>query len=103
MEDLLNRLKAGDQASFEQLATALVSRDNDARKQAETFYQQLIEHYPDVGVKFLGAGLSSSASDMKHFCCLYLRKVWHLEFEAAHISPSWSRPGRTHAFIVINQ
>jgi hypothetical protein len=86
MEDLLNRLKAGDQASFEQLANALVSRDNDERKQAETFYQQLMEHHPDVGVKFLGAGLSSSASNMKRFCCLYLRKVCYLEFEPVHIS-----------------
>lgn len=75
MDDLLRKLQAGDQLAFEQLANALVSRDNSERKTAESFYEQLVEHHPDVAVRYLGAGLSSSASDMKHFCCLYLRKV----------------------------
>jgi hypothetical protein len=75
MEDLFARLQRGDQGAFEQLASALVSQDNASRKAAETFYQQLLEQHPDVVVSYLGAGLSSSQADMKHFCCLYLRKV----------------------------
>ena len=74
MDTLLARLQNSDASAFEQLAAALVSQDNDARKQAEDFYQQLIAHQPDVIVKFLAAGLSQSL-DMRHFCCLYLRKV----------------------------
>jgi hypothetical protein len=69
------RLEAGDGTAFEQLAKALTSPDNEARRQAEAFYKQLFEHKPDVGVRYLCCGLSDAKPDMKHFCCVYLRKV----------------------------
>ena len=79
MEDLYARLQNRDPQAFEQLATALVSRDNVARKAAEDFYQQLLSQNPDVVIMFLGSGLSSSQAELKHFCCLYLRKARSLE------------------------
>lgn len=75
MDDLLNRLTAGDQAAFERLADALTSsQDQDARKQAEELYNQLVEKHPDLAVRYLVAGLGQG-EDMRRFCCLYLRKV----------------------------
>lgn len=75
MEALVSRLESGDRTAFEQLCQALVSPDNEARRQAEDFYKQLLEHKPDLGVRFLAGGLSDDAVDLKHFCCVYLRKV----------------------------
>jgi 3-methyladenine DNA glycosylase/8-oxoguanine DNA glycosylase len=72
--DLYARLQRHDQSAFETLASALVSQDNNSRKQAEEFYQQLVSQQPDVAVRFLASGLSSQP-DMRHFCCVYLRKV----------------------------
>lgn len=75
MDALVARLESGDRAAFEQLCQALVSPDNEARRQAEDFYKKLLDHKPDLGVRFLANGLSDSAADLKHFCCVYLRKV----------------------------
>lgn len=91
MDALVARLEGGDRAAFEQLCQALVSPDNEARKQAEEFYKQLLEHKPDLGVRFLAGGLSDSAVDLKHFCCVYLRKVcslyrWHYETSNVRIA-----------------
>ena len=69
------RLEAGDASAFEQLAKAITSPDNEARRQAEAFYKQLFEQKADVGVRYLCSGLSDTKPDMKHFCCVYLRKV----------------------------
>lgn len=75
MEDLLERLANGDQAAFERLANALTSsQDQNARKQAEEVYNQLVEQKPDLAVRYLVAGLEQG-EDMRRFCCLYLRKV----------------------------
>jgi hypothetical protein len=72
--NLYSRLERNDQSAFEQLAQAMVSQDNSTRKQAEDFYQQLLQRNPDLTLRFLAAGLTGQ-SDMRHFCCLYLRKV----------------------------
>jgi hypothetical protein len=72
---LLARLEGNDQAAFDELAQALLSQDNTARKQAEEFYKELLKHKPDIAVRYLVSGLSHSNADMKHFCCVYLRKV----------------------------
>lgn len=84
MEDLYARLQNRDPQAFEQLAAALVSRDNAARKSAEDFYQQLLTQHPDVVIMFLGAGLSSAQAELKHFCCLYLRKARSLLLSLAN-------------------
>jgi hypothetical protein len=75
MDALLAGLEGGDQAAFEQLCQALVSPDNDARGAAENFYNQLLEHKPDVALRFLANGLSDPSDSMKTFCSVYLRKV----------------------------
>ena len=75
MDALVARLESGDRTAFEQLCQALVSPDNAARGQAEDFYKKLLEHKPDLCIRFLAGGLSDRSSDLKHFCCVYLRKV----------------------------
>lgn len=72
--DLFARLQRNDQAAFESLASAMVSSDNNTRKQGEDFYQQMVTKHPDVAVRFLATGLGGQP-DLRHFCCLYLRKV----------------------------
>lgn len=69
----MSRLEQGDGAAFEQLCKVLTSPDNEARRQAEEFYKQLFDNKADLGVRYLCGGLSEP--DMKHFCCVYLRKV----------------------------
>jgi hypothetical protein len=72
---LLARLESNDHAAFEELAQALLSQDNTARKQAEEFYKDLVKHKPDITLRYLINGLAHNNADMKHFCCVYLRKV----------------------------
>jgi hypothetical protein len=75
MDALMTRLEQGDGEAFEQLCKALTSTDNEARRQAEAFYKQLFDTKADLGVRYLCGGLSDEKPDMKHFCCVYLRKV----------------------------
>ena len=75
MDALMSRLEQGDGTAFEQLCKALTSPDNDARRQAEDFYKTLFDKKADLGVRYLCGGLSDDKPDMKHFCCVYLRKV----------------------------
>eukprot|EP00892_Ulva_mutabilis_P010754 jgi/Ulvmu1/8050/UM004_0287.1 len=96
MEALVSRLENGDRTAFEQLCQALVSPDNEARGKAEDFYKQLLEHKPDLGVRFLAGGLSDSASDLKHFCCVYLRKAVRSQGVWDGCSPETKELVKTH-------
>jgi len=62
-------------ANFDALVTALLSADNDTRKQGEAVFEQLKAHPDGLLTNSLRVVRQSQSAEHRSFCAILLRKV----------------------------